>query len=280
MQKNKAVIIVIILILGILAGYFLHRPLNPDDQASAANANAKAMQKANSKAKANANPHSALVPCPPKVGDPYGIFTISPTNPPAQTVSYPTSQFTVMEFEAEAYDCAVWIDTIAGSAQYIGNSVPAGTPPLVWNFRLYDVTAGYPGFLIATAPAPTRCNDGANNDYDLFNLIDFPADPECTSAEDDDEESLLSASNLGAYTFRPNGPYVGYPLNPGPSNKRKFAIRADVINPPFVPWEPGVLFTMSVSVEAKDFLCPQYMTCPYIFMETPNPIVSNVISFQ
>src|SRR6185436_17627019 len=205
MQKNKAVIIVIILILGILAGYFLHRPLNPDDQASAANANAKAMQKANSKAKANANPHSALVPCPPKVGDPYGIFTISPTNPPAQTVSYPTSQFTV---------------------------------------------------------------------------IDFPADPECTSAEDDDEESLLSASNLGAYTFRPNGPYVGYPLNPGPSNKRKFAIRADVINPPFVPWEPGVLFTMSVSVEAKDFLCPQYMTCPYIFMETPNPIVSNVISFQ
>ena len=47
--------------------------------------------------------------------------------------------------------------------------------PMVW--------AQFPG---GSGPQP-RCSDGVDNDGDL--LIDFPDDPECTSAEDDDERN-------------------------------------------------------------------------------------------
>lgn len=48
--------------------------------------------------------------------------------------------------------------------------------PMVW--------AQFPG---GQGPLP-RCNDGEDNDGDL--LVDFPLDPECTSAEDNDESVL------------------------------------------------------------------------------------------
>jgi len=35
--------------------------------------------------------------------------------------------------------------------------------------------------------APPQCADGLDNELTLDGLIDFPADPECTDATDDDE---------------------------------------------------------------------------------------------
>lgn len=83
--------------------------------------------------------------------------------------------------------------TTVVTAQVAG-AQPVGNPGTV-NFRIIDGAVRIGGQNVPLEPAEfPQCSDGENNDGDPLNpsaaqdlLVDFPADPQCTSALDNSE---------------------------------------------------------------------------------------------
>jgi len=58
-----------------------------------------------------------------------------------------------------------------------------------------------------------RCSDGVNNDNDINDLIDFPTDPQCTSAEDDAESDEFEGKTYPVI-------FIGHGYGQGPEDLR------------------------------------------------------------
>lgn len=139
----------------------------------------------------------------------------------------------------------------------IQNIVPAG-------YTKNPLTVNVPG-ICTTATTASVCSDGIDNDTD--GLVDYPADPGCTSLLDNTEENVITIFACNDGIDNDGDGKTDYPADPGCTGPYDLSEKDIVVKDPIDPTEKTtspVLYVTSVDSKSISSTNPTKNTLPVV----------------